>query len=343
MRKIWITLAVLCIVLFPIGFAAADDSEFGGYGANIYPLQNSAIKLEYEKLTLENLAYNKTASVEATFIFKNLGADRTITVGFPEALDFHGEEEGTPTIQDFKTFVDGEPVDVVYQPLKKRNDDYEFDRAYLWKLHFKKGGTHTVKNTYRLSPTASVMGDWSITYILKTGALWAGPIGKIDIVVKSPVRIPGLEFVPYPDEYSRFHATAWEPDRNIVVKSFIQYDLALQNKGVLTDDYSGYYRDDPGKPLEIYNDASAKRRAMIREYIRHLSPETLSTATDKELQTYINGIYATYGRPFQKRNWAEFFNKKWWYQADPDYTDRRLTKEDLAAVEKMKRQLSMTN
>ena len=40
---------------------------------------------------------------------------------------------------------------------------------------------------------------------------------------------------------------------------------------------------------------------------------------------YRNCIYATYGRPFEHKQWQDAFGKQPWYQVDPGYTDAKLS------------------
>ncbi|NLG85206.1 MAG: YARHG domain-containing protein [Firmicutes bacterium] len=322
---------VLCVLL-SLPEVAADDAVFLGYGASVFPAEEGAIELEYEQLTITYHPFDEEARVEAFLIFKNPGEAKTVLMGFPEALGHSpAEEEGFPTILDLDTTVDGVPVDTVYQPLEMRNGDFHFDRVYLWKVHFQKGESHTIKHTYRYKSSYDSLGYWYLDYILQTGALWAGKIGRIDIVVRSPVKVPWMEFVPYPEEYSYFHATEWEPDRDIRLTSLYSTDLAVFGKG---EPVEGYY--DEAAARKIYREAAVKRRAEIRAYIAALKPEYLSRCTKKEIQTYINGIYATYGRPFKDPAWAAFFTGKWWYEPDHAFHEGMLSGEDQKTIARLK-------
>lgn len=332
MKKfIWDFLFVLIVICLYPNVTIADDAAFSGYGADVFPVAESDIKLEYELLTINYQVNSRDrAEVEALFVFKNEGKAKTVVIGFPEALGSEPAFENIPTIFDFKTSIDGRPWETVHQPLQKRNEEYAFDRVYLWKVHFKAGETHVIRNSYYYRPTVWSTCDWRLEYILKTGALWAGPIGKIDIIVKSQIPVPWMEFMPYPEEYSYFQATNWEPDRNIVLSSHREADSVIFNKGKV----SGYFGEKKSK--EIYRTAMLKRQKEIRDYIGKLTPEKLSICSKNQIQTYINGIYASYGWVFKSSEWTKFFNEKWWYQPNPNFKETDLTPDNQKVLARLK-------
>lgn len=275
--------------------------------------------------------------VDVLFVLRNRGRAQTVTVGFPEALGYEpGMEdgEGVATIRDFRAMADGVPVEVAVQPLAKRNEEFDFDRVHLWRMHFGAGQTRTVRNTYRFQPSYSSDGEWFVRYILKTGRLWAGPIGRIDVVVQCPVPVRGFRFVPYPEEYSEFHAQGWEPDRDVEYGSNSRIDEVLFSKCRITGESVGLENI-----YETYDNEASRRRKLIRHYINGLSAERLALCNRDEIRTYINGLYATYGRPFETPLWAGFFRTKWWYQVNPGYSDALLTDEDQKTLARLKEHL----
>lgn len=334
--------------------AKANDSEFLGYGVNVYPVRQPDIKMDYELLTIavdENTDWSeKKIYVDVHFVFRNAGPEKTVTIGFTEwgGGDDEFNQDQLPTSHDFTTSVDGVPVEAVPQALVRRNDEYDFTRVHLWRVHFREGQSRTIHNTYWLNPSNNMGGDWSTGYILKTGGLWAGTIGRIDIIVRA--RVPAIDyvdrngdgygepanwmtFVPFPEEYSEFHAMNWQPDHDIYIESN-QFRDDMLFRGVF---------DNPryeGASTEVITRAERakavrERQALIRSYIAGLSEERLSTCSKHELQEYINGIYATYGRAFQSPEWAKFFKAKWWYEPDPTFKDSTLTVQDQKAVARL--------
>lgn len=345
MRKAALTALLLAGICFAAAMPRADDGVFLGDGADIYPVEETGIRLDYEQLVITHTATGTyedpkgSVRVEALFIFTNSGPAKTVTIGFPEELDHNPErpDEAFPTILNFAASVDGIPVRTVYQPLATRNEAYGFDRVYLWKVHFARGGSHVIRNSYDYKPSYTSNGFNYIRYILKTGSLWAGPIGRIDIIVRSPIPVSWMEFVPYPEEYSRFHGVNWEPDRDIELGYRYWRKGEIPREGT---DVHIYASVDSGYTEKTYGEAAAARRAEIRKYIAGLKPEKLQVCAKQEIQAYINGIYAAHGRPFRDPEWAGFFAGKWWYQPDPSFGEELLTSEDQRVVARLKTYLA---
>ena len=344
---VWMTIAVCLLPVAPV--VQANDSQYNGSGFNIYPIESQDIILEYESLNITQPdlsdmrmpGWEGKAQVDVTFILHNTGKEQTVTIGFPESSSYEGIYfEMNNTIYDFRTTVDGVPIDTILQPLKEINEEFGFDKVHLWRVHFEAGQTRTVRSIYSYKPFESINGDWSVEYILRTGRLWSGTIGRIDVFVKSSAPVSGFKFVPYPDEYSEFHAANWEPNRDIVFGSNGYRDMALNNKGKMDDFWIERVRGlifefvdfDNDDFVDFYNQEAKTRRQMIREYIGSLGSKQLAPCTRNEIQTYINGIYATHGRPFQTKKWADFFEAKWWYQVNQNYSDSLLTPADQKAL-----------
>ncbi|MGE5550138.1 MAG: YARHG domain-containing protein [Bacteroidota bacterium] len=312
----------------------ADDGVFLGKGADIYPAEEAKIRLDYELLTVTHTEGEKGGNVrvEALFILSNTGEARTVTVGFPEESGYSPEEtdEQFPTIMNFTATVDGVPVGTVRQTLREPNEDFAFDWAYLWRVRFGKGETRVIRNTYDYKPAFDSIGLHTVRYILRTGALWAGPIGRIDIVVRSPIPVPWMAFVPYPEEYSHFHAANWEPDRDI--------DLSYRfwSKEEIPAGGRSYIYPSADTKKAAYGEAAAARCTEIRQYIAGLTGDKLAACTKWEIQAYINGIYATHGRSFKDPAWSSFFAGKWWYQINPSYGEGALTVEDHKTIARLK-------
>lgn len=236
-----IALMTVAVCLLPVTPAVrANDSQYNGSGFDIYPIESQDIVLDYESLNITEPELSDIwkpgwagkAQVDVTFILRNTGKEQTVTIGFPEASSYEGIYfEMNNTIYDFRTTVDGVPIDTIRQPLKELNEEFGFDKVHLWRIHFEAGQTHTVRSTYSYKPFHGVSGDWSVEYILKTGSLWSGKIGRIDVFIKSSALVSGFKFVPYPDEYSEFHAVNWEPNRDIVFGSNWHCDMLLKNRG----------------------------------------------------------------------------------------------------------------
>lgn len=58
----------------------------------------------------------------------------------------------------------------------------------------------------------------------------------------------------------------------------------------------------------------------------------LQDLSKRDLRILRNTVYARRGRPFKTPTMNDYFSKKKWYRADETYTDKRLTRVDLANI-----------
>ncbi len=59
-----------------------------------------------------------------------------------------------------------------------------------------------------------------------------------------------------------------------------------------------------------------------------LTAEMLKDLSGRDLRLLRNLVFARRGRPFKDPELREHFSRMAWYQADPKYTDQRLTRLD---------------
>ncbi len=178
------------LLLSPLARVYANDGYVGSVGQTAFPLKNSDIVMEREKVVIEDLGADaEEALVECTFWFKNTKDSAVeVEIGFPE--ERVGDQDNPYyEIRDFKTWIDGIAVNVetkqaVESPEIEHFGDYT--RWFTWKVAFKPGELHVIKNTYRIHQGANNYGGWDYRYVLKTGALWAGKVGKAEVYFKSP-------------------------------------------------------------------------------------------------------------------------------------------------------------
>lgn len=169
----------------------ANDGYVGSIGQTAFPLQNSDIVMEREKVVMDDLGEDaKEARVECTFWFKNTtDKEVEIEMGFPEEEHNGGDvPEDYFKIRNFSAQLDGAPVEVFVKEggENKNLPSYiKYRRWFTWKVKFAPGSSCVVKNTYTLHQGGNNMGGWFYSYVLKTGALWAGKVGRAEIIFKS--------------------------------------------------------------------------------------------------------------------------------------------------------------
>jgi hypothetical protein len=257
MQRIGLSFFASTLLLLSTHRAFADDGYVLGIGKNVIPMHNSSIEMTSEILRISLFQIDASNNerpfskidVQATFTFKNTGNDETILMGFPIST-FMADEEGyhmTPgdsLFTNFRTVINGQEVSV---EVKAGTSDESvaadvgdsYSSFYVWPVHFKKGETKTIYNSY-LYDMAESIGDRSILYTLKTGALWKGPIGKLDIYIdlgalnkdlskaKLSGRFPDLAITPkgytIKNNVIEWHLKDYEPDEDIDV-SLISHAL----------------------------------------------------------------------------------------------------------------------
>jgi hypothetical protein len=132
--------------------------------------------------------------VDATFQMRNQGSETermevwfplTTGVEFGETVPYPGQAE------NFKAWVDGEPVEVEEAPgrdLLGIRDEVPWAK---WSVTFPAGEDVELRVTYDTHPVE--WGGWAVGhYILETGAGWHGPIGEGSVTFRLPYEVTPL-------------------------------------------------------------------------------------------------------------------------------------------------------
>lgn len=168
---------ILGTLLVPLA-ASANDAAFWGQGATVFAVKESRVRMERERVKVRYVpppadgkpieARPVRWEADATFELRNeTDAEITIQVGFPDWED-HSEvrREGPGphwAIRDFRTEVDGKPVDAVHKVVARKADatstgtdaipqevlDLGYGATWTWDVTFPPKGLVTVRNTYR--------------------------------------------------------------------------------------------------------------------------------------------------------------------------------------------------
>jgi MYXO-CTERM domain-containing protein len=216
--------AIITLVasLLLVSSAFANDTAMGGQGANLVPLQTSDVFMESEDITLtlsgakgfltaaESAAHVRGKwLVEARYVFVHPGAEPvTLQVGFPEyrcettepdAVEFCPPDK-LFRFEEMETTVRGKRV-----PHRKGRVDTKHAWApllggvWLFDLAFAPGERVEVVHRYRVPSSIDSQGGRGVTYVTRTGALWARPIGHARFTFRYPPRacfVHGPESVP---------------------------------------------------------------------------------------------------------------------------------------------------
>jgi hypothetical protein len=198
MRRPMLVATLLAVAAGSLGADVAPTPR--GVARNVEPYgENVPVTMAWEEVDLVPAA--DRLDVTAVFGLKNIGtADVSLDIGFPEL-------RGQP-IRDFRVTVDsnGKPVavkDIEPVKLKDRNQKPAslpewvgfrgYEKWHSWRMDFPKGVERKVTVKYWVAPTVQPesFGDKNIPqdlrdktayrvtgYLLHTGSLWSGPIGR---------------------------------------------------------------------------------------------------------------------------------------------------------------------
>jgi len=230
------TTAFILVLSPPFSSLAwADDCALGRLGETVYPVRNSSVRMEAEDVHLQ-LSVDGTLHCRAVFQFVNESAEpQTILMGFPgEAEQREDAPGGHPRLHDFRTWVDGEEVGVKeergLQPAGDRaassSSWYTFTPSswYTFTVEFAPGESRCITNTYWARSTGWSNGEMMAGYVLTTGALWAGTIGRATIRLSLQEPLHPYHILSYRPASAHFEGNelVWqfcdfEPSRDIEV------------------------------------------------------------------------------------------------------------------------------
>lgn len=304
--------------------ALANDGEFYGAGATVYPVKNQAIAMDTETLVIEQRGPLRTYVdhwlVHVRYSFVNTTqAPVTVQMGFPEHCQRLAGDEGDgpsckrPAMRDFTVRIDDQPAKVTIKATKKGErgalPDAQFDRVHTFEVRFGPGERKIVEHSYShrgriLSPMHS-----GVDYILRTGGLWKGPIRDFDmrLVLKArwrEISADGPEERRLPAATSQGWAGGtyqmrWQ------LKDFTpkaDLELLLQEPLVV----------EARQALQAAMDKAAE------------DPKFLRSMSTVELQRLRNLPAALLGYPFKDEALRRHFEGQPWYAARSDYAPQWL-------------------
>lgn len=167
------------------------------------PVQSEDVRMRDESIAIE--ATGREYAVEVEYTFVNEGRAQTVFMAFPNFED----PTAVIPIQDFRAFDGEKPLHVFTiegdsGPLTLGRElewGREFDtgpapdgigprrRYECFRTTFAKGETKRIRNTYSqhmLFDYDHDMTHYHVYYVLRTGALWKGPIGSVRVSIELP-------------------------------------------------------------------------------------------------------------------------------------------------------------
>ncbi|MCB9593007.1 MAG: YARHG domain-containing protein [Sandaracinaceae bacterium] len=296
--------AAVALAVWTLGAPAlANDASFGGEGADLAPLVETRVRMASEEIVIEQPRPDADGwRVTATYAFENPTDEAVaITMGFPERHCGPDEDCGFDNrFLGLRTTVRGEPVAHRVSRVGRRHGwAPRLGRAYLFDVRFEPRERVEIVHRYQMGSSGSVDGGDEVAYVTRTGALWAGPIGRARFVVRTHRRPWRLSF---PAEYqlARYveEPTAAGPGRTEIV--FEQTEWSPRH------DLHVYL----GRPWNGIETTSAISRCpapgATGRYVER-TREALRELSDADLATCRNMIFAAHGRPFASAAARETF------------------------------------
>lgn len=337
-RKKIVLLAINLCFGFAGTFCRADDTSFGGEGANPMPIPRADVAMQDEVVIISGNQINKPNmkgewQVSADFTFKNLTNQPVqFVMGFPfPVVSRDGNETapagmplkvGSPLVHDFVVTVDGQPVTA--KPAKIAANEAQglyYTDAYLWPMSLAPNQTVKIHNGYVTGITFNVLGNNIVSYVIKTGGMWNnGTIGQAHFeVIPNTLTRMCTELKEPGDEYETTTPAGVQVVGTGTAKKYVWQLTKLVPK------------DDLHLCLQTGQDYV--RYAIIYPLLSPQEGSTpLSAMTADQLRILQNTIYAQYGRSFADPQLQQYFNQQWWYQANPNYSDNMLTSDDNKAL-----------
>lgn len=175
-----IVIALVISVIFMSTTVVGDIAPPNAQGETMQPVNVTDVQMVNETVHIDLRMEN--ATVKCSFSMMNQGENESLLVGFPVGLGWegHGEEPYTYPLEDFKAYVNSQPVETEMM-------DVNGSQWMVWNMSFDEMEIKDVDVSYWV-PLSSYGNygremDYWFTYVLKTGAAWGGVIEEANITI----------------------------------------------------------------------------------------------------------------------------------------------------------------
>lgn len=315
------------------GLCWGNDGEFYGEGADLYPIQNEVIALESEELLIEQLgpalgSYVGAWRVTVVYRFRNRAKlPQRVQMGFPEHCQVWVEEaeekvQGEckrPAIKDFVALVDGKKAKVKVKRATAPGalPEAQFDRVHTFEVAFEGEQEREVKHVY--THAGGITSPWhsEMHYILRTGALWAGPMGRVTIEVR-----------------------ALDSFQEVVIGEGMPSPAEVKPYGKLGKAWIWRLQDfEPTADLHMtLSEPLAVTRSEALSALRQRFEEEGASLDAAALEELRNTIFALYGAPFERPEVRAKFAPLPWYAPMPGYQPSWISASDWKLIRAIKAQ-----
>lgn len=257
---------------------------------------------------------------EGAFIV-GYGYDEVYITGYKEGKLHYITEAWN--LRDLKVLINGREAIVTHRPIDikievSKADEKKFaaqpmppSGAFIWKMLFKPKETIIVRVTFSFSGLTDVGGIQQVSYLLRTGALWADTIGTADIYWNTTGRLVSQARVTPPTQtvegdVLHWHFDNYKPTEDIVLFADMTDYVNLMSRAFRSKKYEGNTRKYTSRDLQSTIEGSypAEKRLYIK--------------------TLRNEIYARHGRVFRSEDLKEIFSGCDWYRANELFSENML-------------------
>lgn len=332
-------LTVVFSLLGPFTLTYANDTAFGGAGASPMPIQQNQVKMVSENIIIEGEGLNDHSQqgkwkYACQFTFKNTSNQpQAFIMGFPLPL-FEDEGDvalpsgkkasrGSPLVYDFTMTINNTPMNAKLSDISTTQKmGMNYKKAYLWPMKFTPMQTVIIKHNYITGVTFDVLGLSWVHYVLQTGSLWKGGIighTHIEVHPNAPTKLCS-EVVKPTSSYMSPSPDGMKIKTTGKIRSYI-WDLKNFHP---TKDLS----------LCLQTGQNYVRYQLVYKILNQnqSNQNWLQQYSKQQLRLLKNTIYAQYGRRFHDKQLQQYFNRQWWYQVNPNYSDSLLEPEDKKAL-----------
>lgn len=363
----------------PLGVLKADVYTVSRQGGAIVPVVSTDVSMDAETVVIEPGEYDLAAT--ATFWMRNQATHPVeSTVAFP-VTGSHSTYRWTLDVnRDFKVYLkDGSRPDAEFVPVVARlqvnakdgtsaaarevralEEKFDFAECVVWEVKWAPGETKIIRVSYEVGSRELIAGSTitagctQLLYIVRTGALWKGPIGRADITFRGLEPLRETKIVSYPQQARwngaaelSWHFENWTPTEDLWLKEPYFAPHAMEMPGyyfLLPTPYAG---DQAEYAVAMIEDLAERELAFAKEYFPKEAAAVDRTPVRREIADWLyHELFARNGDPFfigkqvegqpapeEARGytvhdgnyigrWRERFNgfggRKGWYRPKPD-------------------------
>lgn len=296
-KMIFITLLAMITALLFTFPAFADDGSLGRTPEGVFPINENDIEMKSEDITVDL----ESGKVECIFVFHNTGPAKEVYMGFPGKIDEKWGGDNTDpvnlSLKNFKAYVNSEELKVNHEKGIELSDipwDLPpYEEWFAFTVPFKAGETVTVRNTYDVTFSSDSIGEVFCGYVLRTGSLWKGPIGKARVTFSlggiKPYQVELLEFgmFTFKDNAIVWERENFEPlyDLRVIYNNFhysndfLEMVSAEESQKIRKrmDDFNKIpdmaKKNDYNGLADMYREASETRDMVLSQYIAGFIPK----------------------------------------------------------------------